>query len=166
MVLSFVGLSGATREMAFRTFAQDRVRAGFRRNVIANQAKAAGFGLERSTMLRIGREYEGRAVAAPRMQGVGRKRVPGMGLYAETDWKLSKRFETIFEVSGTDSLTGEAVTRNVSLLSDERLVIEQAEAELLETIRLSTGPSGMITPISIKPVEGLIRASPPFIEEG
>ena len=92
--------------------------------------------------------------------------MPGMSLYADTDLRLSKRFQTIFEVSGTDSLTGEAVTRNVSFLSDERMTVEQMEAELLETIRLSSGPSGTVTPISIKPKEGLIRATPPFIEEG
>ena len=117
-------------------------------------------------MLRIGREFEGRLVAAPRMQAVGLRRVPGMSLYGDTDLRLSKKFQTIFEVSGTDSLTGEAVTRNVSFLSDERLSIEQMEAELLETIRLSSGPSGTIDPIAIKPVEGLIRAQAPFIAEG
>ena len=165
MVLSFVGLRGASREAAFRLFAQDRVRAGFTRNIIANQAKKAGFGIRRGTMLRIGREYEGRAIAAPRMVAVGDLRIPGMDHYGQTDWRLKRRFQTIFEVRGRNVLTGEPATRSVSFLHDERMAVGDMKRELLEKVQREYALREGVDYFSIVPVEGLERASPPFIAE-
>lgn len=165
MAIQFGALRGAARTQLFRQFAQAQVKAGLTRDVIANQAANLGFGLRRTNMLAIGREFEARVISASRIRFVGDTRIPGLNQYAETKLKLGKRFQTIFEVRGRNVLTGEPASRNVSFLSDERMSVGDMKRELLEKVQQEYALREGVDYFEIVTIEGLARATPPFIAE-
>ena len=166
MVVPFGALRGAARTQLFRQYAQARWSPAITANQIISETRAIGLSIRRTDALAIVREMSGRAISRSRIQFVPGGAVPGLDMYAKTELKLSKPFQTIFEVRGSNALTGEPLTRDVSFLSDELMSVNAMKAELLETIRLSEGPSGIVLPMTLKPIEGLARATPPFIAEG
>ncbi|KKL17933.1 hypothetical protein LCGC14_2480570 [marine sediment metagenome] len=124
-----------------------------------------GISVARTDMLSIIRQVGNMPLSVSRMGSVRKGFVPGLDLYVQTGWKLSKRFQTIFDVEGRNVLTGERTTRQVSFMSDERMTVDQMKSELLELAQREYALRDGVDYTSIVPAGGLERASPPFIAE-
>ena len=162
MVQLFAALGGPARRALFRQYAFGRYAAGVTFQSVIAEARAIGLSVRRTDALAILREVSGREISRSVMRYVPSIRVPEMKHYVPTSLRLEKRFQTIFEVRGTNLLTGEPEIRNVSFISDERLTMAEMKLELEETIRLSEGPSGIVDPKELIALEGLVRAEAPF----
>ncbi len=132
---------------------------------IISGAKGVGISIRRQEALSIIREVSGRSVSRQRMAFVADINVPGVTHYTPTTLNLQKRFQTIFEVRGTEVLTGAPASRRVSFMSDERISLGEMKRQLLERAQQEYAPREGIDYTSIVPVEGLLRAEAPFIEE-
>ena len=165
MVVVFGALRGAARTQLFRQYAQARWSPTISAQQIINETKAIGLSIRRTDALGIVREMAGREISRSTIRFVADTRVPGLNMYAETKLNITKRFQTIFEVRGRNVLTGEPMTRHVSFLSDERMSVGDMKRELLEKAQREYALREGADWNSIVVVEGLERASPPFIAE-
>jgi len=165
MAIPFGALRGAARRGLFRQYAQARWAPGITARTILNETRAIGLSIRRTDALSIIREMAGREISRSTIRFVADTRVPGLNMYAETRLNITKRFQTIFEVRGRNVLTGEPMTRQVSFLSDERMSVGDMKRELLEKAQREYALREGADWNSIVVVEGLERASPPFIAE-
>ena len=165
MVLQFGLLRSAARRALFRQFAFGRTAVGISGNTIITEAKAIGLSVRRTDALSIVREVSGRGISRQRMKFVADINVPSISHYTPTRLRLEKRFQTIFEVRGQNVLTGEPASRRVSFISDERISLAEMKRQLLERAQQEYALREGVDYKSIVPVEGLVRAEPPFTEE-
>jgi len=165
VVLQLGGLRGAARRALFKQYTFGVFTKGMTSTSILEGAKSIGLGIRKTDALRIINEVAGRQVSADRMKFVTFNRVPSLKNYTPTDWNLSHKFQTIFEVEGTNVLTDAPMKRKVSFMSDERVTVGEMKRILDQKIRDSEGPSGVILPLKLTIKEGLQRAETPFVEE-
>ena len=162
MVQLFVGLGGTARRALFRQYAFGRYAAGVSFQTVIGEARAIGLSIRRTDALSILREISGREISRSVMRYVPDIRVPEIKHYTETYLRLEKRFQTIFEVRGTNVLTGESASRSVSFISDERVSLGDMKRELLERAQQEYAPREGVDYTDIIPLEGLMRAEPPY----
>ena len=165
MVIPFGALRGAARTQLFRQYAQARWSPTISAQTILNETKAMGLSIRRTNALGIIREMAGRELSRNTIRFVGDTRIPGLKMYAQTKLNIRKQFQTIFEVRGRNVLTGTPSTRQVSFLSDERMSVGDMKRELLEKVQQEYALREGVDYHSIVTLEGLQRATPPFIAE-
>lgn len=165
MVQLFARLSGAARRSLFRQFTYGRWSPGVHAETIISEARTLGLSIRRTDALSIVREVTGREISRSRMRYVPDIRVPTIEHYTPTRLRLERRFQTIFEVRGTNVLTGEPASRRVSFISDERVSLGDMKRELLERAQQDYAPREGVDYTNIVALEGLMRAEPPFTEE-
>lgn len=165
MVQLFATLGGAARRALFRQYAYGRYRAGLSFQTVINEARDIGLSVRRTDALSILREVSGREISRGRMRYVPDIRVPEMSHYTPTRLRLERRFQTIFEVRGTNVLTGEPASRRVSFISDERESLGDMKRQLLERAQNEYAPREGVDYTDIVALEGLVRATAPFTEE-
>lgn len=129
------------------------------------EARDMGFLPRRTNALEILREISGRVLSRSTMRNVPDLRIPSMSHYVPTPLRLERRFQTIFEVRGTNVLTGKPSTRNVSFISDERESLGDMKRQLLERAQNEYAPREGVDYTDIVALEGLVRATAPFTEE-
>lgn len=131
---------------------------------IIRETKEIGISIRRQDALDIVREVAGREASRSRMRYVGKDRIPSLEHFTPTRYNLEKKFQTIFEVRGTNVLTGKPVTRQVSFLSDEPVTMGDVKRQLLERAQQEYAPREGVDYTDIVALEGLMRAKPPFTE--
>ncbi len=165
MVIPFGALSSAARRGLFTQYTQARWSPSITAQTIINEARGIGISVARTDMLSIIRQVGGMPISRSRIGSVRKGFVPGLDMYVQTDWKLSKRFQTIFDVEGRNVLTGESSVRQVSFMSDERMTVDDMKAELLDKAQREYALRDGVDYVKIVPAGGLERASPPFITQ-
>ena len=165
MAIPFGALRGAARRGLFRQYAQARWAPGITARTILNETRAIGLSIRRTDALSIIREMAGREMSRSTIRFVPDERGPGIQMFAETRLRLQQRFQTIFEVRGRNVLTNEPAIRRVSFISNERVSLGEMKRQLLEQVQREYAPREGIDYYEIVPVEGLIRADPPFTTE-
>ncbi|KKN35905.1 hypothetical protein LCGC14_0779090 [marine sediment metagenome] len=162
MVQLFAALGGAAKRALFRQYVYGRLRPGIAAEVILKETRDIGISIRRTDALSIIREVTGREISRSRLRFVPDIRIPSIEQFTPTRLRLEKRFQTIFEVRGTNVLTGAPQSRRVSFISDERVSLGDMKRQLLERAQSEYSLREGVDYRNIVAVEGLIREEPPY----
>ena len=114
----------------------------------------AGWSYRKTHMLSDIRVVRGAGETWERMKYVRRDRTVSEALYKERQYDRKWRYSTTMEIHGRNILTGEAVTRHVTVTHQSLLLRGDLEADALQTLD-DVSPDVVVD--RIMPVEGYRR---------